>query len=309
MISAFPKIFALGSPQLIELFTPFEVSPGVFVNDVEVTEKVDGSQIAFGWVEDKLQMRSKNAILDIYNPPNLFAPAVAHICTKETILKDMFSGWTFYGETLCKPKHNILKYDRVPKGHIALFGAINGNYVKADLWSVSRYLDIDCVPILYKGHVNSYDELNAFLEQESFLGGCSAEGIVIKNYNRALNWRGIWLPLICGKYVTERFKETHKKDWTKLHTNKGKLEELKLEMQSEARWEKAVQHLEEKGELTNEPKDIGKLIPELRKDLIEEECEYIKNRLWYIFKDDIIKNVVRGFPEWYKQRLMKESNF
>ncbi len=76
---------------------------------------------------------------------------------------------------------------------------------------------------------------------------------------------------------------------------------------SEARWQKAVQHLKEKGELENSPRDIGKLMTEIKKDILEEEEENIKNTLLKIFKEDIMRKAVRGFPEWYKKQLLQKS--
>jgi len=49
MISAFPKIFTLGTDYISDIFK----------EEVEITEKIDGSQISFGKIEGELYMRSK----------------------------------------------------------------------------------------------------------------------------------------------------------------------------------------------------------------------------------------------------------
>ena len=112
---------------------------------------------------------------------------------------------------------------------------------------------------------------------------------------------------MCGKYVNPEFKEIHQKNWKKEHTSKGKFDLLKEQYRSEARWNKAIQHLAEKGELTNTPKDIGSLLKEINIDLIDEEKENIKKELWNIFGKDILRTSVAGFPEWYKRKLLERA--
>ena len=50
-ISAFPKIFAIGTDYIKDLFN----------GPVEITEKIDGSMFVFGKVDGELFMRSKGA--------------------------------------------------------------------------------------------------------------------------------------------------------------------------------------------------------------------------------------------------------
>ena len=77
---------------------------------------------------------------------------------------------------------------------------------------------------------------------------------------------------------------------------------------SEARWQKAIIHLKEKGILENSPKDIGKLILEIQKDIKEEEQEDIKNYLYKFIIKDILRKSTQGFPEWYKEQLLNNLN-
>ena len=108
-----------------------------------------------------------------------------------------------------------------------------------------------------------------------------------------------------GKYVTEEFKEVHNKNWKAENTGKGKLEVAISQYRSEARWNKAVQHLRDDGRLTESPRDIGELIKEVRKDISLEEKENIKDQLWSIFKNDFLGMATSGLPEWYKEKLVK----
>jgi len=52
LINAFPKIFAIGTDYISNIFD----------DEVEITEKIDGSQFAFGKVNGELFMRIKIGI-------------------------------------------------------------------------------------------------------------------------------------------------------------------------------------------------------------------------------------------------------
>ena len=109
MIKAFPKIFTLGD----------RWTQGIYDGDVEVTEKVDGSQFAFGKVDGKLFMRSKGKEIIIDNPEKMFSKAVDYVLSIEDRLLE---NTVYYCEYLQKPKHNTLAYSRVPKNDLMLFG-------------------------------------------------------------------------------------------------------------------------------------------------------------------------------------------
>lgn len=292
--SAFPKILHIGNKQISDLFE------GV----VEVTEKIDGSQLGLGKINGELFVRSKGKEQDLDNPDMMFEKAVEYIKSIEDRLPD---NMTFYGEYLNKPKHNILAYDRVPKNGIALFGVYDsvtrehfGMDVISD-WAAK--LDVETVPLLFKGETNAQAVLDMVDKTDSFLGGQKIEGVVVKRYTPWMFMGNIPLTVMSGKYVSEKFKEVHVRDWKKEHTGKGKLEVAISQYKSEARWNKAIQHLREDGELTGSPSDIGRLIKEVRFDITLEEKENIKEELWKIYKDDFLRNAVFGLPEWYKKKL------
>lgn len=74
-----------------------------------------------------------------------------------------------------------------------------------------------------------------------------------------------------------------------------------------ARWNKAVQHLKERGEFTESPKDIGPLIKEVQHDIAEECSDEIKDALYRYAIKHIQRGVVAGLPEWYKEELLKSQ--
>jgi len=294
-MKAFPKIFQLDSRYV----------DGILDNEVEITEKVDGSQIIISKIDGVLSIRSKGA--DIYKEdcPNLFKPAVQHILSIQASLPDNI---ILYGETLCKPRHNVLNYDKVPKNHIVLFGAMDLSKNMKDreyLRSIAEKIDVDIIPILYQGNITR-DEIDKLLENISYLGRNKIEGVVVKNYQKQAMVGGIILPLMSGKLVSKEFQEVHQRDWKKENTSKGKWQTFCEGFKSEARWRKAVQHLRDKDELENDPADIGKLMKEINKDIEEEEKETIKDFLYKEFKNDVLSSAKIGFAEWYKNYLKGE---
>ncbi len=176
-----------------------------------------------------------------------------------------------------------------------------------DLAIAAEVLGLESVPVLFEGELDSLsaaDFVRGLMERDSILGGQKIEGVVIKNYE-AFGHDG---KTLMGKYVSEAFKEVHEKDWKKRNPNKGDiLDEICEALRSEARWNKAVQHLKEDGTLIGEPKDIGLLIREVIRDTLEEESEFIKERFFLWARKDISRRITYGLPEWYKEKLLEEQ--
>ena len=168
-------------------------------------------------------------------------------------------------------------------------------------------LGIDVVPLVYEGVIDSPEQIFSMIDRESYLGGAQMEGVVIKNFAKPFLLGGQPIPLMSGKYVSEKFKEVHQKSWKGEKTNRGKWDVFKTGFNTEARWEKAVQHLRDEGKLENSPRDIGSLIKAVQDDIKDEEMENIKNFLWKEFGSEVLRTSVKGFPEWYKERLVRES--
>lgn len=294
MISTYPKIFALGS----------DFIKAIFDGGVSIEEKLDGSAFTVGKINGELFMRSKNVQLYRDNPQKMFQEGVDYILSIEDKLPDDI---VFYFEYLRKLKHNCIKYDRIPKNHLMLFGASDKhkNFIP-DYRRYAKILNVDSAPLLYKGKVNNIKEIHKLLETKSFLGGTKIEGFVVKNYSQPFLLGGQPIPLMTGKYVSEKFKEVHDKNW-KRNTGKGKFETFKEKFRAEARWDKGIQHLRDSDELEFEPRDIGKLIKEIQRDIEEEEKENIKEFLYNNFKREILGYAIKKFPEYYKEYLAKRS--
>jgi hypothetical protein len=293
MIPSYLKLYHIGAPEVSELLR------GV----VEVTEKVDGSQFSFAFIKGELYCKSKNKLQDVYAPDKLFLAAVN---TCRDIQDRLQPEWVYYGETLASPRHNTLKYDRVPINHIALFAIKDdmGNFLShARMVKEARSLGLDVVPLLYEGVVGAPDLEELVKNTDSFLGGTKIEGIVVRTLAGWTKQYDKEFPFQSGKYVSESFKELNHKAWTGA-SNKGQYATLLDSLASEARWDKAVQHLRDEGLLTHSPRDIGELVKKVQQDFEEEDKETIKEALWNIYSRDMRRYLSKGLPEWYKLKLL-----
>jgi len=289
---SYPSIYNLGHKALDNLFRDL----------VLIEEKVDGSQLSAGIIDGELRVRSKSKEMVIDAPEKMFIPAVNAI--KELPLTP---GWTYRGEFLGKPKHNCLAYSRIPEKHFIIFD-INTNeecYLNYDEKVVeANRLGLEIVPRLFEGEISGPEHLRALLETESILGGTKIEGIVIKNYSQF----GPDKKTLMGKFVSEAFKEKHAGEWKAANPGKTEIvQSLIAGLKTDARWNKAIQHLRDNGEIESSPRDIGNLIKEIQSD-VKKECEdEIKEALFRYAWPQIQRGIVAGVPEWYKQKLMDDQ--
>jgi hypothetical protein len=111
-----------------------------------------------------------------------------------------------------------------------------------------------------------------------------------------------------AKYVSRAFREKHYANQAERPTNIGTVvDQLVRELTTNARYQKAVQHLSEDGILEGSLRDIGPLVREVIRDLEEEEAELIKERLFNHHVRDIRRGVTRGIPAWYKAKLVEDQ--
>lgn len=323
--SSYPSIFAMGHRAIKELL----------LHDVNIEEKVDGSQFSFGLVEANkddagnvvdvvyatvkdetvdpttvtdyaLKIRSKGCVMNTDAPEKMFSLAAETVRRLAPILR---LGWTYRGEYLAKPKHNSLVYDRIPDGSVIIFDINTGNqeYLSYnDKKAEAARLGLECVPLLYTGRVGSAESVRELLGATSILGGQRIEGVVIKPVGYDLF--GLDKKVLFGKFVSEAFKEVHRKNWAETNpTNKDIIRQLVGDYATPARWNKAVLHLRERGMITDSPRDIGSLIPEVIDDVWKDSQEEMKDRLFKYAWPHIRRGLTSGLPMWYKEQLLKLS--
>ena len=293
MINSYPKVYNLGHRALRELTN----------GPVVISEKVDGSQFSIKRLNGELMARSKGKQITIEEPEKLFARGI------EAVSKlDLHDGWTYRGELLDKPKHNALAYDRVPRHHVILFDISFGEaefLSPAEVLTEAKRIGLEVVPTFFEGELRSTEQLHELLETISILGGQKIEGVVVKNYAQ---WDPATGKTLMGKYVSEAFKEVHKKAWGESNpAGKDIIVRLTEQFKTPARWEKAIQHLRERGELDKSPKDIGALIKEAQRDTLEECEDEIKEALFKWARPHIVRGVTSGLPKWYKAKLTERQ--
>lgn len=282
-----------------------KMAANLFMNEVTIEEKVDGSQFSFGvFLDDagvpQLKIRSKGS--ELFHPVEnkLFKAACDYVYSIQNLL---VYGWTYRGEVLFREKHNSLKYGRTPKHNVIIFDIDKGDcdYLNYDQKSVeAARLDLEVVPLLFKGKVEDSEFLRDFFERDSFLGEAKIEGMVFKNYSQY----GADKKTLMGKWVSEAFKEVHRTEWKKSNPGrKDVIENLVAMYKTEPRWVKAIQHLQEQGLIQNAPQDIGPLMKEVSTDILKECKDEIKDKLFEMAWPTISRGVCAGLPEFYKNRL------
>jgi len=311
---------------------------GLFDVPVQIQEKVDGSFFAFGlfdtpcgcsyeafgpghdedlikldnepdengirghFVHRELKVRSKGAVMIADAPEALFKPAVKAVQDRQHLLKP---GWQYRGETLAKPKHNALSYDRVPKDNIILFDVCTDEETYLpyeELCAEGERLGLEVVPQLFSGVVADVNQLRQYLDLTSVLGGQKIEGVVVKPLTPLY---GPDKKMLFGKFVSEAFKEVHKLSWGESNPSQKDIIQRMVDAYAHpVRFNKAVVHLREQGQIEDSPRDIGKLIKEVPADILKECEQDIKNALFKQAWPHIARGITRQIPEWYKEKLL-----
>jgi len=292
-ISSYPSVFALGHKAI----------EGIFEGEVIVEEKVDGSQFSMAILDGELCCRSKGKDLVLDEPEAMFVKAVE---TAQSL--PLTPGWIYRGEFLAKPKHNTLRYSRVPEKNLILYDIQTGleEYMTpGEKQAEAERLGLEVVPLLHRGKVNGMADLDNFLDRDSILGGTKVEGVVVKNYALMTSEKKAAM----GKYVSERFKEIHGKAWKAANPNTKDVIANLIEMYStEARWEKAVQHLRDTGTLEGSPRDIGALIREVPDDVLKECVDEIRDKLFAYAWPHIKRDCQNGTSaSWQKSRSVRRN--
>lgn len=297
MIPSYTSIYTLGHAAIKNLLD----------GDVIVEEKIDGSQFSFGlhYETGELECRSKGCALNIHAPEGMFTEAVNTAKSLAPILK---KGWVYRGEYLQRAHHNTLIYDRTPLKNVMIFDISPGLESYLDPLAKAEEcarIGLECVPVLFHGRL-TIDKFRSFLENLSVLGGQKIEGVVIKPAKYDLY--GPDKKVLMGKFVSEAFKELHAEAWKQSNPRERDiLDRIGNGITTTARWAKAVQHLKESGKIENSPRDIGPLLKEVQEDCTRECVDEVKDALYKWAWPHLRRMTTRGFPEWYKEQLVKSQ--
>lgn len=297
-LSGYPKVWSLGHKAIQD----------ILIGDIVIEEKIDGSQMSFGCFDGEFKCRSKGAELFFENPEKMFKEGIDYVYS---LFKDgkLREGYTYRAEYLKKPKHNCLNYSRIPNNNLIIFDIqeADGNPLDYETKVIDAHLlGLEVAP-RFKADIKNNESIMELLDNDSILGGVKIEGIVIKNYNKWTIFDGKFM---AGKFVSETFKERADKEWKKANPAGKEIIALIINsLKTEARYLKAIQHLKEKGQLEESPRDIGNLLKEIHTDIIDEEADYIKDILYKHYINQIKRGVCGGFAEWYKEHLLNNLNY
>jgi hypothetical protein len=272
---------------------------GLLALPLTVEEKVDGSQFSVRKENGAMLYRSHGKQMYAESPEKMFQLVIDNVKGL-----DFHEGWTYRGEYLQTPRHNTLSYARVPTLNWVIFDIDKGDqdYMEYEEKKLeAERLGLEVVPFIYRGIVTKA-LLEGFLEQDSFLGNTKIEGVVMKNYS-FFNTSDHKVTM--AKFVSEKFKEDHRASWGAANPHAGDfIDNIIALLKTDARWSKAVQHLNENGTLLHDPKDIGPLLKELGVDLLKDEEAFIREELFKYAWPKIQRGVTAGFAEWYKNQLV-----
>jgi len=296
-VPSYTKVLALGHKY---------TDPIVDGREVRIEEKIDGSQFSAIKHNGDMYYRSRNTQVYAESDNKLFKRALDWFeSNRASLPEDVI----FRCESLSSRKHNHLEYGRVPDCGFVLWDL---EEMSGDVFLPERRkafcleFNIDILEPFFIGVPREpiRDFFESFLEYTSLLGG-KIEGVIIKPVS-FLAVPGT-MKRMAVKLVSDEYKESQGASFRKSNPTKSDIiERIGAKYCNEARFRKAVQHLEEAGTLLREPKDIGPLLAELNVDLLAEYDMEIKEYLYEWAIKSIQRRAARGFPEWYKEQLMKE---
>jgi len=87
-------------------------------------------------------------------------------------------------------------------------------------------------------------------------------------------------------------------------TEKEKFVLMLEELGSEECWNDVILQLTKDKQLSNSPKDISLIMQTIIDTVMSKNEVDIKDALFKIYKKEIEKVLVSGFPDWYKQYLL-----
>lgn len=271
---------------------------------VRVDEKIDGSQIQFGVFNGELRIESKSREQHVDNPDKMFKPGVDAIVERASVLR---CNYTYIGEYLMKPHHNVLTYDRVPMGNIVVFDIVHPNGQTLPPGELEYEVERSSFELIQFEMMDALDAIRIGQTTPSYfksqLGGPS-EGIVVKTLGK-LDER------IVAKFVSDQFKEVKGDRTSRNIANPGKNVAVTMANKycPSARFLKAVQRMKEDGLWTGSMRDIPKLRELVARDLSEECGEQIKAELYELYRKEIQKAALQPVAAWYEQYLFNDNAF
>jgi len=196
---------------------------------------------------------------------------------------------------------------------MVIYGAENlltGSPVPEHVWRLlAKELKIETVKqfgyldTTNKSMLEIIEATQTWLKTISQLGKSTVEGVVLKRMkDQILTQDGV--PMF-AKVVSDSFREIkcpekNPKPITDIiATLVALVDQDKIYM-------KAVEHLRDENKIEFKSSDIGILINEVKRDLLEDMATPAKELLWQWAKDQVTKGAVMGFAKWYQNYLIEK---
>jgi hypothetical protein len=283
-----------------------------------IEEKIDGSQFSM--------ILNDNNTLSFYNKKSLINNTNTTFMKTISMLKFNFENknilnpnYIYHGESVCKLKHNVVVYERTPKNYFIcydIFDISTKTFLSPELKKTELdRVGLEMVPILFYNqdpNISPYDKCKELISQieenniKSYLGG-TPEGIVLKHHAFKQHDKTSATKL---KYVTTIFKERHQTKQPKFEASADDfLEQLGKSFSTEARFQKAYQHLVENERIdsTNVKRnDLDKIIGELGFDFDKEYKEEMMLLLWVEFSPIIKKYARENVGRWFTDNFLNK---
>ncbi|SNW62027.1 RNA ligase [Orpheovirus IHUMI-LCC2] len=288
-----------------------------------IEEKIDGSQLSFYLVDDKLKFVCKGKEIE---PGNISFNKTILLLEHHLINNRLNDNYIYHGEALSKKRHNVIKYSRLPKCCIVIYDIYD---IKTREWldynkkkEECNRLGLECVKLLYmndKVETNMIDKCNELINkiEDGTLysqlstddNKCNMEGVVLKHHN-FYDQRKEKTSAVKLKLVSENFKERHKKPEVKDRTISWDneignevtelLKEYGLQFNTEARFRKAYQRVRDNGEKITYDAVVRDLDVDFDKEYMKETMVYL-----YAHLSQVIKRYGRSsLSEWYKNQTL-----
>ena len=280
---------------------------GIFLDEVCVQEKADGSNFQFSIYKGELVFGSRNIFLgpDPQNDWKKPADFIKQLREKNpgTINPEL----VYYCEYMI---HHTLSYNHEITPTVIGFDVMDKNtekFFSADAAKKEfEKIGITFAPIIFrkKGEHVKIEELKLLVEtNKSAFGDVIVEGVVIKNVSR-LNKFG--RPLY-GKVVRDSFKEANKLAFTALKELRDGERKIIEEFCTEARIKKSIHRL-----TIEEGKELSmKIMPELYRlvadDILTECITEISRKYESIYFKEFTNLVAASCAKVLKKYLMEQS--
>jgi len=254
-------------------------------DNITITEKLDGANASFKKENGIIKAFSRNTELNEENNLRGF-----YQWTQTLDINLLLDNIIYFGEWLVR---HTIKYQLDKLNQFYLYDIYNENYNTYLDFSFIEYeankLNINLIPLFYKGEYQSFEHLKSFVGKTIF-GEGKGEGIVVKN----VGYKNKYGNQIFVKLVTEEFSEVQKQKPPKDPNRPITVEQEFINMcLTKARVDKLLHKLIDEGIIEEEfgIEDMGLILKNLGSRVYE----------------DIIKEESDSLPENYEIQLIRKA--